>query len=158
MRVNWADSQLQEICSGFTRRITSGGTATTGSLRLEASRTSAVATNRLRWVNRRGSSATDIDDTRDAIWSLDGYGANTGTDGLRLSYTPAASATETEHFRFTDSGLLFNGEARIVSGAGSPEANVTAVVGSLFLRTDGGAGTTLYVKQSGTGNTGWVAK
>lgn len=44
------------------------------------------------------------------------------------------------------------------SGAGSPEAFITANVGSLYTRTDGGAGTTLYVKESGTGNTGWVAK
>lgn len=46
----------------------------------------------------------------------------------------------------------------IRTGTGTPEGAVTAVVGSLFLRTDGGAGTTLYVKQTGTGNTGWAAK
>jgi len=44
------------------------------------------------------------------------------------------------------------------SGAGTPEAVVTAPVGSLFTRTDGGATTTLYVKTSGVGNTGWTAK
>lgn len=44
------------------------------------------------------------------------------------------------------------------SGAGTPEGVVTAAIGSLFTRTDGGASTTLYVKESGTGNTGWVAK
>jgi hypothetical protein len=44
------------------------------------------------------------------------------------------------------------------SGAGSPQSAVTAPVGSLYTRTDGGANTTLYVKESGTGNTGWVAK
>lgn len=44
------------------------------------------------------------------------------------------------------------------TGSGSPEGVVTAVVGSLFTDTAGGAGTTLYVKESGTGNTGWVAK
>lgn len=43
-------------------------------------------------------------------------------------------------------------------GTGTPEGVVTAGVGSIFLRTDGGAGTTLYVKQSGTGNTGWTGK
>lgn len=43
-------------------------------------------------------------------------------------------------------------------GTGSPEGSVTANVGSLFLRKDGGSGTTLYVKESGTGNTGWTAK
>lgn len=46
----------------------------------------------------------------------------------------------------------------ILSGAGSPEGVVIAPVGSIYTRTDGGAGTTLYVKESGTGNTGWVAK
>jgi hypothetical protein len=46
----------------------------------------------------------------------------------------------------------------IISCTGTPEGAVTAPVGSLALRDDGGASTTLYVKQSGTGNTGWVAK
>jgi hypothetical protein len=44
------------------------------------------------------------------------------------------------------------------SAANSPEGVVTAPVGSLYTRTNGGAGTTLYIKESGTGNTGWVAK
>jgi hypothetical protein len=46
----------------------------------------------------------------------------------------------------------------VTGGAGSPEGAVAARVGSLYLRTDGGAGTSLYVKESGTGDTGWVAK
>jgi hypothetical protein len=29
---------------------------------------------------------------------------------------------------------------------------------SLYVDVSGGAGATLYVKESGTGNTGWVAK
>lgn len=44
------------------------------------------------------------------------------------------------------------------SGEGTPEGSVTAPVGSFYTREDGGANTTLYVKESGTGNTGWVAK
>ena len=43
-------------------------------------------------------------------------------------------------------------------GTGTPEGSVTAPVGSFYSRTDGGAGTSFYVKESGTGNTGWVAK
>lgn len=43
------------------------------------------------------------------------------------------------------------------SGSGSPEGVVTANIGSTFRRTNGGASTTFYVKESGTGNTGWVA-
>jgi hypothetical protein len=44
------------------------------------------------------------------------------------------------------------------SGSGSPEGSVTADPGSIYLRSNGGAGTSFYVKESGTGNTGWVAK
>lgn len=46
----------------------------------------------------------------------------------------------------------------VLSGNGSPEGEVTARVGTLYRRLDGGAGTCLYVKESGTSNTGWVAK
>lgn len=43
----------------------------------------------------------------------------------------------------------------VSSGSGSPEGVVTAKIGSIYLRTDGASGTTLYTKVSGTGNTGW---
>jgi hypothetical protein len=50
------------------------------------------------------------------------------------------------------------GVTKWYSSAGSPEGAVTAGVGSMYTDNTGGAGTTLYVKESGTGNTGWVAK
>jgi hypothetical protein len=47
----------------------------------------------------------------------------------------------------------------VKQGKGTPESAVVGNVGDLFLRLDGGASTTLYVKESGAGtNTGWVAK
>lgn len=49
-----------------------------------------------------------------------------------------------------NSGPFFKGE-------GSPEGSVAAPIGSIYQRTDGGASTTLYVKESGPGNTGWKA-
>lgn len=57
-------------------------------------------------------------------------------------------------------GALVGGQsAKILIGTGAPENNVGANVGSLYLRTDGGTGSTLYVKETGSGgNTGWVAK
>ena len=47
---------------------------------------------------------------------------------------------------------------QVLAGSGSPEGVVTAPIGTLYSRSDGGAGTSLYVKESGTGNTGWVGK
>lgn len=43
-------------------------------------------------------------------------------------------------------------------GTGTPEGTVAANIGSRFARKNGGSGTSLYVKESGTGNTGWVGK
>ncbi len=43
-------------------------------------------------------------------------------------------------------------------GTGNPEGVLSASIGSTYHRTDGGAGTSFYVKESGTGSTGWVAK
>lgn len=50
-----------------------------------------------------------------------------------------------------------NETVRVYSGVGTPEANIAAGIGSLYLRTDGGTDTSVYRKESGTGNTGWVA-
>jgi len=46
---------------------------------------------------------------------------------------------------------------RDLNGTGTPEGVVTAGVGAIFRRSDGGLNTSLYVKQSGSGNTGWYA-
>lgn len=70
---------------------------------------------------------------------------STPVDGEVITYN---SSTQV----WTDSGV------RMFSGTGSPEGVLTAPVGALYTRTDGGVNTTLYVKQSGTGNTGWAAK
>jgi hypothetical protein len=45
-----------------------------------------------------------------------------------------------------------------LSNIGSPEGVVTAPIGSLYTNVSGGVSTTLYVKTSGAGNTGWTAK
>lgn len=54
--------------------------------------------------------------------------------------------------------LTLDNTCRILTGTGSPEGVIAAPVCSLFLRQDGTATTTLYVKTTGTGNTGWTAK
>jgi hypothetical protein len=57
----------------------------------------------------------------------------------------------------TPSTVTVNG-SKWAAGTGTPEGTVAGNVGDIYTRTDGGAGTTLYIKESGTGNTGWVAK
>ncbi len=59
-----------------------------------------------------------------------------------------------EKIRILTSALL----DLLMSGEGSPEGVVTAPVGTIYQRTDGGAGTSLYVKETGVGSSGWTAK
>lgn len=53
-------------------------------------------------------------------------------------------------------GKIKIGSTIIQTGTGTPEGAVTAPVGSIFLRTDNA--NSFYVKQTGSGNTGWVLK
>lgn len=47
----------------------------------------------------------------------------------------------------------------VLIGTGSPESVVTAETGTVFIRRDGGAGTSFYVHEGASGtNTGWVGK
>lgn len=47
--------------------------------------------------------------------------------------------------------------ANLWTGTGTPEGNVTARAGSLYLNRSGGANASTWYKESGTGNTNWVA-
>lgn len=46
--------------------------------------------------------------------------------------------------------------SNLIVGAGTPEGSVAATVSTIFQRTDGGAGNSVYFKQSGAAATGWV--
>lgn len=91
--------------------------------------------------------AVATDNTSDVTVNV--FGGNT-TSGKKL--LKVAGRTMSDDFQ-----IGFG--SRIHGGAGTPEGVVSAPLGSLYLRADGAAGTSLYVKQSGgTGNTGWVGK
>ena len=57
-----------------------------------------------------------------------------------------------------ETGDITLGLVKIINGTGSPEGSVTAPAGSMYLNSSAGTGTTLYIKESGSGNTGWIAK
>jgi hypothetical protein len=78
------------------------------------------------------------------------------TNNNRLAlFGKGGSVTSSCLTMYSDGGAT---GGQIHTGANTPEGNISAPIGSLYMRTNGGAGTSLYVKESGTGNTGWVAK
>jgi hypothetical protein len=71
----------------------------------------------------------------------------------------------TQLFYETDAGVVYQltppqgSGAAWTAGNGSPEGVVVGSPGDLYSDTSGGAGTTLYVKESGVAtNTGWIGK
>jgi len=82
-----------------------------------------------------------------------------GVGVIQTAGTPVLTFSGTSVILNQDILHFTSGSLQVIAGTGDPENNVTANIGSLFLRSDGGADSTLYVKESGNGaNTGWVAK
>lgn len=78
------------------------------------------------------------------------YSRDAGIQAFRFLNSAALAA---ESLNYGNKGL----DARILKvGTGTPEGVVTAPIGSLYQRTDGGNATALYVKGSTAGNTGWL--
>jgi hypothetical protein len=91
--------------------------------------------------------------------------STTGSHNITVLNAPAANAwtgqaTGVGHLFGTQAqyltGLVVGSGPTLTSGTGTPEGVVTAAVGSVFLRSNGSTSTTMYVKESGSGNTGWV--
>ena len=105
------------------------------------------------WAMRNGTTAHTLRIYETDSGANDEYlelSAASGTNLIRPQATGTGTASVVRYH--TTTAVFWT------SGSGSPESVVTAPVGSLYTRTDGGASTTLYVKESGTGSTGWVAK
>lgn len=116
-------------------------------------------TNFPQWFSQSGS-ATAVT-TWNTGGTYFGANANSGFTGNFLDFHLNGGASL---FNVSNAGKVTAASAALTngptwsSGSGSPETAVTAPIGSLYSRTDGGASTSLYVKESGAGNTGWVAK
>jgi hypothetical protein len=77
---------------------------------------------------------------------------------LELSQTLDVTGDAAVYGNLSVEGTVTISSIRILNGNGSPEGAVVGSVGDFYLRKDGTAGQVFYVKESGTGNTGWVAK
>ena len=137
---------FDQIQTTFNMFNSSGSRVLAGRIFMQATSVTAGAENtRFGFVTR----AAGVTSTPILFDSAAFYPASAGLISAGTSALP---------FSAVYSNAVVVGGLAWTSGAGSPEGVVTAPVGSLYTRNNGGAGTTLYVKESGSGNTGWVAK
>lgn len=116
----------------------------TGNVVMELTRVNAALDNK-KWRNTAGTSTLTS-----SIVSDSGVAAN-----YQIITRNGASSVMT--FEVRAERVRINNGPDIITGTGSPEGVVTAVKASQFLRTDSAETTSLYVKQTTTGNTGWKA-
>lgn len=100
----------------------------------------------------------------------DNTGTGFTTGGLALTFnTTTATKARVRNNNFMDASFVpvadtYTNLANVIwlgnlSYAGTPEASFYAAPGTFYTRTDGGAGTSFYVKESASSaNTGWAAK
>jgi len=106
--------------------------------------------------------ATQVEGEANTSWLITANGdqyIGDGTVGVSkfLQHWDATTINLLKNVRF-GAEVRLGSTIKVLHGTGTPEAAITAVVGSTYHRDDGGAGTSFYVKETGTGNTGWVAK
>ena len=131
--IRWAND-ADEIEGAAIKVVSESGGTAAAKLVFKTSNTAGAAVDRWQY-NKTGAHQPVTDITY-----------NIGSAGLRVKDTNALNLK------------VGTGNVLWTSGSGTPEGAVTAAIGALFTRTDGGASTTLYVKESGAGNTGWIAK
>ncbi len=93
--------------------------------------------------------------------NITGTGSPTAFSYIQTSGTTAAQFGTDQSVRALGPLFASGVAVGLYAGSGTPEGVVTANKSSIFLRTDGTAGspgTLVYLKETGTGNTGWVAK
>lgn len=84
--------------------------------------------------------------------------------GIEAFYLTANGSAVFNKVVYSEAGLRFSSsdgsrnDRGIYIGVGSPNGVIAAGPGSLYLNSSGGTNATFYVKESGTGNSGWVAK
>lgn len=107
----------------------------------------------------RINAATDFKKWRTSVSTTTGTRQILSDAGTGTNYEVVTrDGTSVTQIEWRAGRFRLNNGPDIITGSGSPEGVVTSVKGSLFLRTDSGASSSLYVKESGTGNTGWSAK
>jgi hypothetical protein len=131
----WPDGTIWTNAAGTVRLITENANPT---LKLEADDLASGGTLEL-WIG--GSKRWTLNNG--ALFPEANYDVGTSVKPVQVLYVGGA-------------GIHLD-DRLIIEGAGTPEGVHNGPVGSIFLRSDGASGTTIYTKTTGAGNTGWAA-
>lgn len=144
--------QLSGGGSGTLATVLTAGN-TTGGSDIIFSDAGGGETDRIIAASNPGGAGFDLNiDGSDA-----GAGVSTGGD---INLTPGAGfGGGADGVVNINGDLVVTGTLslpNLISGTGSPEGVTAAAVSTIYQRTDGGVGNSIYFKMSGAGTTGWA--
>ena len=74
------------------------------------------------------------------------------------AFTDKNGLSQDRFYQWVDDITDLVNSLQIEFGSGSPEGSITADVGKVYIDTSASAGTGIYIKESGSGDTGWIAR
>jgi hypothetical protein len=169
---NYIDGTDDGYGKGKGIKLTNGGNNETGtSVRIRRNVIRNVDTNAIEVKFDTITAYPFVEITDNIAHDDQGFGAGNSTTNL-IKFTNAIKATKfimrgnvrgvgvTNQTSGLSSGtwLVNDGICPEWAGYTSPESVVTAPICARYSRVDGGTTTSQYFKESGTGNTGWIAK
>ena len=101
-----------------------------------------------------GNGSSNTSRSTVAEFNMDGIVFN---QPLTASNIESTGTVQAASFVGNGSGLT-DVPGTFITGPGSPEGNLTASIGTVYINTSGGSGQTLWIKELGMGNTGWAGK
>lgn len=110
------------------------------------------------------SGSTGLQLNNNNVFVSSSWGTNIALRGVWEDAATAASYTQSNITRANLTKLtsatpfVFDTVGTVINEMGTDAPTVNAGVGSMWRRLNGGASTTLYIKESGSGGIGWVAK
>ena len=150
---------LYELVSSFAGTVLKKDATITGAIQMINQSFDLQGTGNVTSEMTRVNAAVDSKKWRTTVSTTSSNRQVVSDSGSSTNYeivTRTGATVDSIEWRSTK--FKFNNGPELYTGSGSPQGVVTAPVGSLYLNISGGSGTTLYVKESGTGNTGWDGK
>lgn len=138
--------------NSWNNKVSKTGDTMTGDLRIESVSPQLVFTYTEGWDNGIRGRIVAKNNVKE-VWSI---GDSSSTGDLYIKNLVNSPIHLISGYLVVTNSVT-NNFFFLMVGNGSPEGNVSAPYGSLYVRTDAGAGARLWVKDTPGGNTGWKA-
>lgn len=151
---------LYSVVSSFTGTVLSKDSTIVSPVNMFNSQFDQQSTGNVISEKTRVTAPVDSKKWRETVGNTQLSRAIVSDSGVAINYEVITrnAATGISQYEIRADRVRLNNGPEVITGTGSPEGVVAATKASQFWRTDSASSASLYIKETGVGNTGWVAK